>query len=210
MSAGQRSFYDLFFRKNYLTTVVARSPAEARAKALQQAYMLGQFKDMAPAIQNADILKAPGRAAAQANGRATGRASSRRALSTAGRARSGVQREHKPLDSHALTIAPHARVFDQRSFFSVHVNEDGIRAFNRKAIGSNLRGLEGVTFQFDKRSGDLVDVIVKNGNMERWDSKYLKSLSDDARGVGAARLMLGLSTGRTFKKSARPCNCQKR
>jgi hypothetical protein len=206
MSTSSQAFYDLFYRKKFLTTIIARSPNEARAKALRQAYMLGQYREMAYAIQNADVVR---HASARTQGLAGGQDRGRRSRLDA-RARSGLQRTVKPMDNHALTIAPYARVFDQRGFFSVHINEDGIRAFNRKAIGSNLRGLEGATFQFDKASGDLVDVILKNGDMEQWDGKYLKRLSDDARGVGVARLMLSLSTGRTTKKSARPCNCQKR
>lgn len=117
------------------------------------------------------------------------------------------------IHSEALHVAPYTRVYDQGSLFSVHVNEDGVRAFNRHYPGSNLRGLSGVTFQFEKRSGDLVDVILKNGNMDRWDGTPLLHLSDDARGVGIARLRLGMSSGRSAKKtkkSARPCNCQNR
>lgn len=110
---------------------------------------------------------------------------------------------------NASVIAPFSRVYESHGHFSVHVNADGVRAFNRQNPDSNLRGLKGVTFEFHK-SGDLVDIILKNGDMERYDSPYLKHLSDDARDVGSARLGLGLSFGRTKKKSARPCNCGKR
>lgn len=114
-----------------------------------------------------------------------------------------------PLENASI-LAPFARVYDLRGFFNVAVSERGVAAFNRQNPGSNLRGLRGVTFQFDKKNGDLVDVFVKNGSMDDWDSSFLKSLSDDARDVATFRLGLGLAFGRTKKKSARPCNCSKR
>lgn len=63
---------------------------------------------------------------------------------------------------------------------NVSVSEDDIRAFNAQWPGSNLRGLRGVTFGFDRR-GDLTDIFYKNGDSDRWDGSALAALSQDAQ-----------------------------
>jgi hypothetical protein len=74
------------------------------------------------------------------------------------------------------------------SAFNVAVGEADIQAFNRSWPGSNLRGLRGVTFQFDARSGDLIDIWYRNGDADRWDGPALAALSEDAQQYGYHRI----------------------
>lgn len=80
------------------------------------------------------------------------------------------------------------RLFDLGEGFNVTVSEDDIDRFNDQWPASELRGLHGVTFQFDKRNGDLVDIWYKNGDSERWDGSALSALSQDAQKYGESRL----------------------
>lgn len=80
------------------------------------------------------------------------------------------------------------RVSDQGAFFSVAVSEDAIYEWCKRWPASGLRGLKGVTFQFDKRNGDLVDVTYRNGTSEDWDGPALLALSEDAQEAGMRRL----------------------
>lgn len=62
----------------------------------------------------------------------------------------------------------------------VAVSEGDIRDFASRWPCSGLRGLKGVTFEFDG-NGDLVDVTYRNGESERWDGPALAALSQDAQ-----------------------------
>jgi len=62
----------------------------------------------------------------------------------------------------------------------VAVSEHDIQRFCNRWPASGLRGLKGVTFEFD-RKGDLVDIHYANGNSERWDGPALSALSQDAQ-----------------------------
>lgn len=68
----------------------------------------------------------------------------------------------------------------------VAVNDVDIHDFNSSWPGSNLRGLDGVTFVFES-NGDLVDMHFKNGDVEEWDGKALVALSQDAQAYGESR-----------------------
>lgn len=80
------------------------------------------------------------------------------------------------------------RFFDQGSHYSVVVTEMDIDRFNDSWPASELRGLRGVTFQFEKRNGDLVDIEYRNGDSEQWDGSALVALSEDAQKYGESRL----------------------
>ena len=45
------------------------------------------------------------------------------------------------------------RLYDLGSAYNVAVSEDDIYRFNRRWPASELQGLRGVTFQFEKRNG---------------------------------------------------------
>lgn len=82
------------------------------------------------------------------------------------------------------------RATDLGADFNVSVSEDDICRFRRGWPASGLGGLRGVTFQFEKRSGDLVDIWFKNGNAERWDGPALVALSEAAQRYGEQRLRM--------------------
>lgn len=69
------------------------------------------------------------------------------------------------------------KVKDLGSAYNVSVSEEEIKEFNRRWPVSELRGLRGVTFQFDKRNGDLIDIWYKNGSSDRWDGSAGVALS---------------------------------
>lgn len=79
------------------------------------------------------------------------------------------------------------RAYDLLSSFRVAVNAGDIERFNRRWPCSELRGLRGVSFTFDKRGGSLEDVHYANGTPERWDGAALVALSQDAHAYGAKR-----------------------
>lgn len=79
------------------------------------------------------------------------------------------------------------RFFDQGGHYSVVVTETDVDRFNDRWPASELRGLRGVTFQFEKRNGDLVDIEYHNGDSEQWDGSALLALSQDAQKYGETR-----------------------
>lgn len=82
------------------------------------------------------------------------------------------------------------RCFDLDSCFSVACSEADIAVFNSYWPCSELRGLRGVTFTFDKRNGDLIDIHYRNGNSDKWDGSACLALSSDAQDYGKKRLGL--------------------
>lgn len=78
------------------------------------------------------------------------------------------------------------RFFDLGRGYNVAVSEQDIKDFNRGWPASELRGLRGVTFQFEK-TGDLLDIWYRNGDSDRWDGPALLALSQDAQKYGESR-----------------------
>ena len=76
------------------------------------------------------------------------------------------------------------RCYDNGSLFTVCVSESDVDRFNDRWPGSILSGC--YAFQFDKRSGDLVDLEGTG------DGSELVALSEDACAYGARRLKLSL------------------
>ena len=72
------------------------------------------------------------------------------------------------------------RVRDLGSNYSVSVSEREVDAFNRKWPCSTLRGR--YTFEFEKRSGDLVDMTGSGDGSEH------VALSQDAQEYGKRKL----------------------
>jgi len=64
---------------------------------------------------------------------------------------------------------------------TVEVDERDISDFNDQWPASNLHGLEGVSFGFDARNGDLIDIDYVNGDADQWDGPALAALVDDAQ-----------------------------
>lgn len=93
-------------------------------------------------------------------------------------------------DSQGVSALSGARVRDLGSLYSVSVSGAMVREWIQRWPASGLHGLKGVTFEFDKRNGDLVDVRYRNGNAEKWDGPALVALSEDAQAVGRKRLGL--------------------
>ena len=77
------------------------------------------------------------------------------------------------------------RVFDNGSLFSVTVTSTEVYAFARHwpCFGSD----DAVTFQFEKDSGDLVDILPE-GREDKSDGTGLVALSKDAQAYGEAQM----------------------
>lgn len=80
------------------------------------------------------------------------------------------------------------RVSNLGSAVNVTVSERAIDAWRECWPGSGLGGLRGVTFQFSKKNGDLIDIWYKNSGAEKWDGPALVALSEDAFAVAEQRL----------------------
>lgn len=80
------------------------------------------------------------------------------------------------------------RFSDLNFNYKVSVSEFEIDAFNSRWPCSELRGLTGVTFVFEKKTGDLVDIVYKNGNSDRWDGEALTALCSDAKEYAEIKL----------------------
>lgn len=85
------------------------------------------------------------------------------------------------------------KFFNQGSQFRVTVGEGYIDAFAREWPCSGLRGLQGVSFTFEKTSGELVDIHYRNGTSDRWNGDTLLKLSQEAQRYGKKRLANSLS-----------------
>jgi len=83
------------------------------------------------------------------------------------------------------------QAFDNGCFYTVTVTTREVEAFARRWPCSGLRARP-VTFQFEKRNGDLVD---SNDQQQhpRADGAALVALSEDAGRYGAERLKLDLA-----------------
>ena len=80
------------------------------------------------------------------------------------------------------------RAFDNGSLYSVSVSRREVEDFKALWPCSGLPDAA-VTFQFDKRNGDLVDITSRVGS-DRWDGSAALALSQDAQAYGAKRLKL--------------------
>jgi hypothetical protein len=78
------------------------------------------------------------------------------------------------------------RLRDQGAFYSVSVSRAEVEAFKAKWPCSGLPD-RAVTFQFDKRSGDLVD-IWPNRYARKFDGSAAVALSEDAQEFGRKKL----------------------
>lgn len=78
----------------------------------------------------------------------------------------------------------------------VAVSESDLASFMAAWPCSGLHGLRGVIFEYD-RSGNLVDIIYRNGDSDRWDGPAMVALSEDAQEY------LGLRTDRLSRRTAR-------
>lgn len=76
------------------------------------------------------------------------------------------------------------RAFDQGSLYRVTVSEEEVRDFARRWPCSGLQGR--VSFTFEKRSGDLVDVAHPGSE----DGPALLALSQDAQEYGRKQLRI--------------------
>lgn len=79
-------------------------------------------------------------------------------------------------------------VEDLDSAYNVWVSERDIADFNSTWPVSGIRGLRGVTFQFDK-NGDLRNIWYDNGSADDWDSPALAALSQNAQAYGEKELV---------------------
>lgn len=78
------------------------------------------------------------------------------------------------------------RVYDLGCFFLVRVSRSDVRSFKDRWP---CRGLPTVpiSFEFDKRNGDLVDVLSRPDSVN-FDGPALLALSQDAQAYGLSRL----------------------
>ena len=83
------------------------------------------------------------------------------------------------------------RVYDNGSYFTVAVYASEVRAFNAGWPGSSLPGDRSISFQFEKRSGDLVEIMPYDAASEV-DGPEATALCEDARNFGCERLGLKL------------------
>src|SRR5262245_35488043 len=83
----------------------------------------------------------------------------------------------------------HMRVYDNGSFYSVSVSRSEVETFKDRWPCSGLPD-RGVTFQFDKRNGDLVD-ITPYRYAHLFDGDAALALCEDAQTYGRKKLGLG-------------------
>jgi hypothetical protein len=76
------------------------------------------------------------------------------------------------------------RVFDNGAFFTVQVLRAEVDAFKRSYPCSGLPS-RAITFEFDKRNGDLVDI---RPDSTQFDGPALVALSEDAQAAGMRKL----------------------
>jgi hypothetical protein len=80
------------------------------------------------------------------------------------------------------------QTFDNGSFYSVTVTRREIEAFAARWPCSGMRSPKrALTFQFEKKNGDLVDIT---GESEGYDQGAVSALADDAKKYGAKKLNL--------------------
>jgi len=80
-------------------------------------------------------------------------------------------------------------VYDNGSLYSVSLGPQEIRWFRERWPASGLGGLKNLWAQFEKRSGDLVDLKCNHRHgSEDFDGEALKALVDDAQCYAATRL----------------------
>lgn len=84
------------------------------------------------------------------------------------------------------------KAFNNGSFFTVCASCDDVERFAERWPCSGFRYGDSVAFQFDKRNGDLVDMIYRNGGRRaddaRVDGGAMLALSHDCQAYGAKRL----------------------
>jgi hypothetical protein len=78
------------------------------------------------------------------------------------------------------------RTYDNGSFYTVTCSEHDVRDFKSTWPCSGLP-TRSISFQFDKRNGDLVDI---RPDSQHFDGPALVALSQDAQAYGKKRLKL--------------------
>ena len=86
------------------------------------------------------------------------------------------------------------RFFDRGSSFGVQVTEREVMAFKRKWPASGLPN-RGMTFWFDKKSGDLIDYTPYGILQSAGGGGAAIALVDDAKAYGFGRLGQAVKTG---------------
>lgn len=86
-----------------------------------------------------------------------------------------------------------SRVYDKGSLFAVSLNATEIAGFADRWPASGLSELGSFYAEFEKQSGDLVDLRCNGRDCERFDGEALTALSKDAQHIGEKRL--GIKTG---------------
>ncbi len=71
------------------------------------------------------------------------------------------------------------RTYDQGSLYSVSVGAGEVLRWRRGWPASGLHDLDSVWAQFDRRTGDLVDLECNKGSCHPFDGPALKALVDD-------------------------------
>jgi hypothetical protein len=83
-----------------------------------------------------------------------------------------------------------ARVFGKGSTYRVSLDPAAVDRFRARWPASNLGDLKRVSFEFDRRSGDLVDAYCngrKGNSCEPFDGAAMVALSQDAQCIGERR-----------------------
>lgn len=81
------------------------------------------------------------------------------------------------------------RVYDNGDFYTVAVYAREVANFNDKWPGSSLPRGRSISFQFDKRNGDLVDIMPYD-IADQVDGPEAVALSQDAQKYGREKLGL--------------------
>ena len=79
------------------------------------------------------------------------------------------------------------KYFDQGSLFRVTMIHHDVSEFMRKWPCSGLKNWTGVSFTFEKRSGDLVDSNEAD-NHPHADGSAIEAMMDDCKAYGMAKL----------------------
>lgn len=77
------------------------------------------------------------------------------------------------------------RYFDNGSLFTVQCSRADVEAFKRSYPCSGLPNVP-IAFQFDKRNGDIVDIVYRRDSAG-FDGPGLLALSQDAQAYGQAK-----------------------
>lgn len=80
------------------------------------------------------------------------------------------------------------RFRDCGCFFNVSVSKREIRDFTKVWPCSGMRGVQYITFVYDKQSGDNINISHRGGNKNNWDGQAVSVLIVETRRYGQERL----------------------